>query len=684
MLRIFIFIFSVQLLVYAVDLGTIEVNAAKEQKAVEQNAFESVFEEPEYYESAEHVNAMPSQKRITKEEAMFIPGVQGDPIKAVQSLSGVTSMGDMSGELFIYGSKPEESITTLNHLPIGYLFHMGGLHSVIAPDAIDQIDAYMAGFDVTYGNAMGGVINVTPKYPDNDFSGYGHVGLYDSSAGVNVAINDKLSFYLGARRSYFDLLLAAVGKATGTLDEDTNTTYTEFPNYYDITFIGKYALNGNNIFSLELITAEDSLEIATTDNAIKDPEAIGNIKAKYGFLTVGARHMSYYNNYESNTLLYYKTSHQRATFYDGYFTNITTDNYGLFHQSTYTLDKHKLVAGGELQTSIVPLDLYIPKPSGSDKPDYDFTTAQKYHINESITTTHVTLFLEDIYSINKALLVRYGLRYSYSDYNDFGQYVDPRLSILYKVNSTNNLSFSTGIYTQGPSAYKTVEKMGNTDLGYEKAEHYVLHYDNSNIDGITFNIDGFYKKYHDLAIDDNVSNYLNAGEGYAYGIDTNIKMRKGNYYAFLAYTYMNSKRELDTSSDTLYRFYGEIPHTLQLIAGKKFGKNWALSTRMNYHSGAPYTKVIGTYVDSSTAPSRVRPIYEDPFSSRLPDYFSLNIKIAQQIQLAHENSFEWSFEIMNITNHENISAINYDDNYNETGYAKQLPLMPWFDLTYRF
>lgn len=623
---------------------------------------------------------MPSQKRITKDEAMFIPGVQGDPVKAVQSLSGVTSMGDTSGELFIYGSKPEESITSINHLPIGYLFHMGGIHSVVAPDAIEQIDAYMAGFDATYGNALGGVINITPSYPDNKFSGYGHVGLYDASAGVNVPLSKNTSFYLGARRSYFDLLLSAVGKATGTLDEDNNVTYTEFPNYYDITFMAQYTPDTHNIFSLELISAEDSLEIATTEDTVKDPEAVGNIKSKYGFTTLGARHQSNYFNYESNTLLYYKYEKQRTSFFEDFYVDIVAHDLGMFHQSTYSYNSHKLVAGVEADMLVAPLDMYVPELKSPDDPDYDITDSEKYHIDEKAKILLGELFIEDIYSYSDNLLLRYGVRFGYSNYNAFGSYLDPRLSLLYKVDRANNLSFSTGIYTQLPQGVKTIKQIGNEDLKYERAEHYVLHYDNAYLDGVTFNIDGYYKKYYDLAIDDNVTNYESVGRGYAYGIDANFKVRKGDYYLFAAYTYMKSKRELDANTRELHNFYGEIPHTLQLIAGKKFWDNWALSTRLNYHSGTPYTKVIGTYTDSG----RVRPIYENPFNSRLPNYFSLNVKIAQEMKLAHNQALEWSFEIMNLTNHKNISSINYDDNYNKTGYAKQLPLLPWFDLTYRF
>ncbi len=672
-------------LTFAEDLGVLEVEGGAGVE-VEQNAFESVFEEPEYEESSEYVPSMPAQKRMTKEEAMFIPGVQGDPIKAIQSLSGVTSLGDASGELFIYGSKPEETLTTINHLPIGYLFHMGGLHSVIAPGALGQIDAYLAGFDATYGNAMGGVINITPEYPKDEISGYGHVGIFDSSAGINVGVTDEVSFYLGARRSYFDLALAAIGKSTGLLDEDTNTSYTEFPNYYDITFIGAYQPNANNIYSLEIITADDSLEIASYANEVKDPDAVGQIKAHTSFTTVGARHQGYYGDYESNTVVYNLHTQVRLNlFNEGYFVDQDSDETGLFHQSSYTIDNHKIVGGLEYQHFYTPLDIYAPGPPSRDNPDNDLTSATPVRIDRTIRVNAATLFLEDIYEVSENLLLRYGGRLAYSNYQDFGGYVDPRFSALYRIDEVNELSLSTGIYSQVPDGTKTTEELGNTEAGYERATHLVLHYGNSYFENTTIGIDPYYKDYFDLLIDDNVTTYANGGKGYAYGIDMNIKMRLDQYYLYGAYTYLKANRQLSQQDETLQTFYAEVPHTAQVIAGMKFWDNWAFSTRVHYHSGAPYTKVEGTYIDNSdpTAP-RVRPIYGESYAARLPDYFSLNVKIAQQIKFASSQELEWSFEIQNLTNHENITGIDYDDNYEVSGTSKSLPLLPWFDVTYRF
>jgi len=662
----------------AEDLGTVEVKDSKNEMG-----FSSVFDAPNYEDRSNFVENMPAQKRLTKEEAMFMPGTQGDPMKAISLLGGVTSLGDTTGELYIYGSKPEESLYTINHLPIGYLYHLGGIHSVISPEAIGQIDAYLGGFDVTYGDVMGGVIDISPAYPTSkNSSAYGHVGIYDASAGANVALSDKLSFYLGGRRSYVDLLLGAVGKATGTLDEDNNVTYTQFPQYYDITFMMSYNLDSNNHFSLELISAQDELKIHSEANAVKDPAANGDVNAKFGFTTVGGRWEVFNRNYSANTLVYNLAQNTKTEFYDDYFVNVNSNRFGIFHQSTLEYDKHKVVAGFEYTNFQTPLDINASRPPSEDDPDYDFTTEEKFSVNRTLSGDAYSIFLEDIYSPNYNWSIRFGARFAHSSYQNYGSTIDPRFSILYALNSKSNVSFSTGRYSQYPEGFKTMEEIGNTELASEIAWHYILHYDVEAANNLHLNIEPYYKDFDNLAIDDNTSGYANEGDGYAYGIDTSLKYRDGRYYAFIAYTYLESKRELNTADGELKRFYGDIPHTLQAVGAWRFANNWSLSTLAKYHSGKPYTEIIGTYTDT-VVDGRVRPIYGESNAARLPDYFTLNVKIAQQIKF--ENSaLEWSFEIMNLTNHENISDIRYDDDYNEIGYYKQLPLLPWLDITYRF
>ena len=97
----------------------------------------------------------PMQKQITSKQALQIAGTNGDPIKALKSFAGVVSTNNDEGsEIYIHGSKPRETSYSINHLPLGYVFHLGGLHSVIAPEATAQIDAYLGGFDTTYDSMV--------------------------------------------------------------------------------------------------------------------------------------------------------------------------------------------------------------------------------------------------------------------------------------------------------------------------------------------------------------------------------------------------------------------------------------------------------------------------------------------------------------------------------------------------
>ena len=664
------------------DLGTVNVEA----DAALSEGFDDVFERPDYIEQRSYLRGAAAQKRLSTDEAMFIPGNQGDPLKALKSLSGVTSLSDMTGELYIYGSKPQESQFNLNHLPIGYVYHIFGIHSVLSPDAIDQIDAYLGGYDTTYGQSMGGVIDITPRYPTGKDSGFAHLGIYDASGGVDVGINDNLNLFVGARRSYYDLLLDAVGKSTGTLDEDSNLSYTQFPNYWDITMLADYAMGDAGVLSVEMLAARDALTIQTYENAVKDPEASGNVDNDSGFFSGGLRHRYEGMDYTAHSLLYYNYTFSDTELFDDYYFRFESQTYGLFHQSDFERGDHLISLGTEINHIDIPLDANISRPPDASDVDYDFTTEKKYRIDEVIRLNSAALFAQDNWQLHDAISLRYGLRYSTTDYQKFQHLVDPRGALVFRLGDHDSLSLSAGRYSQLPEGYKTQKDIGSETLSLERSNHYMIAYNHVD-DRYEWGIQPFYKTFTDLAIDQTDANgstvsYDSSGEGHAYGLDLSAKYRDGTYYAFIAYTYLDAKRQITTGDTTKYRFYGDIPHTLQLLGSIRFADTWAFSTLFKYNSGKPYTPITGTYIDPRD--QRVRPIYGDPFSERLPDYLTLNIKIGQQINIGPSEQFQWSFELMNATNHVNVSDIRYDDNYRRIGYYKQLPLLPWLDFTLRF
>ena len=653
----------------------------------------SIFDTPNYFESQTYIDGAPSQKRMNMTEAMSLPGVMSDPLRAINSMAGVTSPSSFGGEIMIHGSKPYETVYTLNNVPLGYPFHFGGLHSVLSPEAIEQLDVYLGAFDVTYGDAMGGVIDITPKTPIGTNNGHIHAGLFDSSFGVDYKIADNWAIYLGGRRTYYDVVLELLNA------EFDGITISTYPNYYDATMMLSYIPDDYNIFTFETITAKDTMNMSVEAQEDADPDAIGAIEMESAFTTYALR-WKYDNltSFKSNTILNYITNTSSTSIFSTISTDTEVSYLQLNNLSTLDLDKHKVSTGFEVKRLSNSYDFEIQLSFINDDTTDDATA-----FGDIVTTSlsgEVILyqgaaFLQDIYSINENYKLRYGLRGSYLKYQNFGAVFDPRAALIY-TNANHSISFATGIYSQMPNAINTIDTIGSSDLSYEHSIHYALNYKYNFDQKSSFEVETFYKDYYDLAISTGDStNYTSDGVGNAGGIDITYKKRTKGLYLYATYSFLFSNRETSTTSG-VENMVDEIPHTLQLAASYDIGDNWVLSGLLKYNTGQLYTPITGTqikqysdgsvvntYVDSST--TYYTAVYStDQYSKRLPDYFTLNLKVAKTVKYSKNNSLEYSFELMNATNNENVTGYIVSKTTGEISKSTDLPLIPWFDITYRF
>ncbi|MCB0368503.1 MAG: TonB-dependent receptor, partial [Bdellovibrionales bacterium] len=108
-----------------------------------------------------------SQKTLTQEQFLSLPGSGGDPVKAVQNLPGVNRVQGFSSQVVIQGSEPKDTSYTLDGHDIPIVFHFGGLSSVVMPEALEQVDYLSAGYGVEYSRATGGIIGLKTKTPSS-------------------------------------------------------------------------------------------------------------------------------------------------------------------------------------------------------------------------------------------------------------------------------------------------------------------------------------------------------------------------------------------------------------------------------------------------------------------------------------------------------------------------------------
>ncbi|HHD78463.1 MAG TPA: hypothetical protein ENK98_02305, partial [Epsilonproteobacteria bacterium] len=553
-----------------VTLDTIDVSAQEEHSSNTTGfAGDAVFQKEGYMKAA------PMQKQISGNRAIQVAGSNGDPIKALQAFAGIASTSNDTGSaIYIHGSKPRETQFSLNHLPLGYVFHLGGLHSVIAPEMTGQMDAYLGGFDVTYGS-MGAIVDITPKYPTGSGHGRVHIGLYDADFAYDMKLGENTSLFVSARRSYFDLIADKIIDEIDKDDDDPRkkTTYTLFPQFNDTQIVLTHQTD-NDLFSLEYIRAEDKFKVNDTFNIEKDPVAVGKLNGTFKFDTLGARWIHTGNNMTNHTLLYRLSKKENTSFFDAnYFVDTKLEEYGLYHETVWELDNHTVTLGGKAKIINAPTKVHSNAPGTTD---FDAPISQQdvIDLDKTFKAKEYTLFAQDIWDITASDHLRYGVRTYKTDFQNFGSGIDPRMAYVHDVSDDLTLSMAAGRYTQRPSTFMSIEGFGNPKIDTrEISNHYTLSVQKSFADSSSLVIEPYYKTFENLAIADNLHNYEAVGEGSAYGVDVTYIKKIDDFDFMLAYSYVKAKRQLNTNSNKQYRFEGDIPHTLQISTNYHFWNN---------------------------------------------------------------------------------------------------------------
>ena len=221
----------------------------------------------------------------------------------------------------------------------------------------------------------------------------------------------------------------------------------------------------------------------------------------------------------------------------------------------------------------------------------DYVVAQGETYTGEFNDYLVGLFAESEIRFSKNLAIRPGIRSEYSSVISKWN-LGPRFAVALKTGEDAQLSGAWGMYYQTPQPdYLKL----TTDLGFEKAMHYILSYQFGNVAERLFRAEAYYKTYDNLvtySVGENglPANLQNSGNGYAGGIDIfwrDQKSIKGFDY-WVTYSYIDTKRK--------YKYYPEKA-TPEFISDHTFsfvGKYWVskISTQIGMSftaaSGRPY------------------------------------------------------------------------------------------------
>ncbi|MDH5543099.1 MAG: TonB-dependent receptor [Nitrospinota bacterium] len=653
------------------------------------------FTMQEYIVRGERNKERISKTVITGRTLERVPGTSGDPLKAIQALPGISSGNDASGSPAIRGSSPQDNLYYVDFLPVSYLFHMGGLVSVFNADLVDDFNLFASAFGPEYGDGLGAVIDVKLREPRKDrFGTKLQMSLFESDVVVEGPVKENQSFLLSARRSYMDLVIPK--SMLGNEDAEITT----FPQYWD--YQGKYLwkISNDTDLSFQVNGSNDKLAIQLkpgSDMAQMQPEMVGEFSMTNGYHSQGvvitSRLSPTFVNKSAISHIRIGSTQNVAKIGNATFTE---DYYLAKERLVWTPnERHSAMADLELAYDVVDLAFAAKfKSQNQFDPNFDPHTIDKREFSGVIYSKYYALALKDRWKITDKMILIPGIRNTHNTYLE-DSFAEPKLGIEYDLTDSTLLTAGWGKYHQMPGGNNMIDGLGNPDINSLKGEHTVLGIEQKMENGWSVKSEIYYKTFSEVIVPDTDpnpltnKNVINGGSGTSKGIEMLIKKNETeNWEGWIALSYLRSDRTNDYTG-TKINFDYDQPVMLNFVYSYNFRNGWEFGARWAYQSGQPFTPVIGTCTAADgltcTTPddTRMRPIYGEVNSERLPDYHRLDLRFDRD-WIYDTWKLGLFFEFINAYNKENIAGYQYNPDYTEKTPIPQLPFMPGFGLKAEF
>jgi hypothetical protein len=617
-----------------------------------------------------------SRQVLTRDEIRTVPGTAGDAMKALQALPGVASTDDSSSAPAVRGARPVDNLYYVDFLPVGYLFHMGGLVSTLHTDLVQRFDLYSAVYGPEYGDAIGAVLDVNLRSPRTDrLGGSFNMGLLGADLLVEGPVNDRQSFYFAAKRSFIDLLVDHVGNESGVV--------MSVPSYWD--YQGKYVwrLNAGHRLTFSATGAADSVDfrVAPTATAARqEPLLAGDsaIDTAYGTQAlVWDGDLGIFQN-----KLAVGRTRDRNTSRVGSAVSATlrgTTNF-LREQLRFSpADGHDTTVGLSVEASRIAYDIDARNARCTEfEPDCDYTSADRQQARDTVHANFGNVYAAHRWQFASDWAVNVGVHHTRDRYLG-RQYTEPRLGVEWTMLPDTTLTAAWGRHNQFPAGEQVIAGFGNTGLQRLRAEHSVLGLQQQLDRGWSWKVEAYEKRFSDLVVADPLVNYVNGGSGWSRGFELLVKKDRiggGRLSGWLSLSLSRARRHHDVTGQE-FPFDFDQPVIAHLVTQYRQSERWLFGAKWSYHSGSPDTPVVGAYRDVD---GRVRPVYGALNSERLPAYHRLDLRADWR----YSDRTNVYFELINAYARKNLSGYSYNADYSHRDPVTQLPLLPSLGVEIKF
>jgi len=564
---------------------------------------------------------------LTPLEVLTIPGAAADIFRAIQSFPGVQQVDDGAG-LFVRGGDVAETAIIVDGAylkrPYRYESPTGGFFGTISPFLVDGTVFSSGGFSSRYGNALSGVLAIDSR---------GIPSRRQTTLSASLAAGSVL-LSLPIKEEKFGLSLSANYSNTEALFElnGHRREISNYPSAYDLNLNStwQYSQTGSAKLFLFREGNQTGLEVADQGElTIFEGDGITELANLQVKQAIGRSWV-----FSSNLAASDFTRGQKLNLLD---LDIT-ESLGQFTVSMDYLSSSglSLLSGAGTFINRIAYKGTVPI-FDEDSPQ------SSYDIDVSYEDVDTHVFQELQGQISDKVQYTIGWRgENHTLSNTFT--LDPRLSVSVPLTQQASLVFSGGRYHQLPSLDYFDADFGNASLQPQRSWHAISGVSVEK-DRYLFRLEGYYKRYSQLVREGSDRAFSSNGSGYSRGIDVFIKRNHPRYSGWIAYSYLQSKREwLRAPALSPTRF--DISNQLTFVGKADLSLRWHLAFSYRYTTGRPYTSSATTYLDS-----------------RVPDYHKADASINYLRSFFPGNLTVFFLAVANVFNRDNIFDYRYSADF---------------------
>ncbi len=643
-----------------------------------------------------------------------------DIIRQIQTLPGVTSVGEVSSGFNVRGGGADQNLVLYDGTQVFNSSHVFGFFSAFNSDAIKQVSFYKGGVPADYGGRVSSVLEIVSKEGNcKKWESSGGLGIILSHLTLSGPIKKNTSSVLASfRSSYSDWVLRAF---VPTYKGIQNSSVT----FYDASLKLTHKFDEKNKISFSGYFSKDSFGLPS-DTTFVWQNLLGSIHFDHIFNTrIFSTVILSYGEYG-----YRISDKDPLTSYD---LRYKISYPSLKADLNFTKGRHKLALG-------VSSILYTVQP-GFLEPSAPTSSVKAYKVNNQYSIEN-SVFVNDQVNFNERLYFNLGVRiplftslgeaelYSYLEnatksdasridtiFFKSGETIKNYLGIEPRFSLNYNLSPNSAIKVGYNRIFQFVHLISNSlainPIDVWQPSNYYFRpqqgdqislgfYTNRMKETYQFSLESFYKIIDNiLDFKDGAQLVLNpapetallSGVAKSYGLEFSIAKAKGRLTGELNYTYSRSFRKVSGNFDEetinkgdWYPSNVDQPNIINLTWKYNLSRRFFFTGNFTYRTGRPITVPYSYSVIDNV------PIvnFSERNSYRIPDYHRLDIALVMEGSHRRKKFWDgtWILSFYNVYSRANVFSVFYAKNANglQTAYSMSIigSIVPSISYQFKF